>query len=260
MRKLFLLIGAIIFIASCSVNGDELHTEELSPVDLVSNIDGCIVHSYELGEAGEVEIRNYKDEVVIRVNTKGNVSLNQINFHFAEDLNGFPTNKKGEFIVGQMEFRNRYPQGTFFEEFRIPLSSLSDSFYTAMLIEYGSGRNKKSIWVGDEYFTGADWKYFSYVVSPFPYYAGTDKYREITLSEARALESWNQVRGVYAAMLDEGVDRSQWHAYSPSIWDIINDFNDPNRESQLGDYITTYTLGTGDCSDSAVLTLRIIED
>lgn len=48
--------------------------------------------------------------------------------------------------------------------------------------------------------------------------------------------------------------------YNPSIWDIINDFNDPNRESKVDDYTTTYTLGSGDCSDSVELTLRVVPD
>ena len=42
--------------------------------------------------------------------------------------------------------------------------------------------------------------------------------------------------------------------YNPSIWDIINDFNDPNREFKVDDYSTTYTVGSGDCSDSVELT------
>lgn len=230
MRKISLLVGLGIFSLACSVDREELPDEELFAVDLITNIDGCTVYRYELGDAALVEIRNSNDELIIKVSADETSSLNQINYHFTEDASGFPTTKKGKFITGKMNYKNKYPQGTYYEEFVIPLSEVPDEFAMVIYAEFGSGKNKYNAWAGDLSVEGADWSYFDYVVEPFPYYTGTDQVREITLSEATAIGSWNEVRKLYANMMDDGVDNSQWYAYDPSIDDIIADFNDPNRE------------------------------
>ncbi|MUP46837.1 hypothetical protein E0K83_13920 [Gramella sp. BOM4] len=88
--------------------------------------------------------------------------------------------------------------------------------------------------------------------------AGQDGLIEITLSEAIALPSWDEVRKLYLSILEPGIAKNG--TFDPSIWDLINAFNDPNIESQLGDYTTTYTLTEGDCSDSVELTIRVVPD
>lgn len=259
MRKIIWLVGLSVFAFSCSVDREELPDEDFFVADLVTTIEGCTVHQYELGDKAQVEVRNYYDHLKIKVSAYGNSSLNQINFHLAGNEEEFPTNKKGEFLLGQMDYKNKFPQGTFYEEFIIPFSEIPEEFAMVIYTEYGSGKNKDSAWAGDLSAGGADWSYFEYEVSAFPFFAGTDQMLEMTLSEAQAVPSWDEVRKIYANMLDDGVDRING-AYNPSIWDIINDFNDPARESQLDDYTTTYTLGTGECSDSVELTLRVIPD
>ncbi|GAA4646899.1 hypothetical protein GCM10023115_48610 [Pontixanthobacter gangjinensis] len=88
--------------------------------------------------------------------------------------------------------------------------------------------------------------------------AGADKVKEMTESAAAAVPSWDEVRKLYLSLLDAGVPRNG--EFDPSIWDIIRAFNDPNRESRLGDYTTTYTITNGECSDSVKLTIRVVED
>ena len=260
MIKKIWLLGLSIFAFSCSVDREEVPEEDLLVLDMITSVDGCTVHQYDLGETGRVEVRNFHDHLVIRVSMLGSSSLSQINFHFAENEERFPTNKKGKFLLGQMDYKNKYPQGTFYEEFRIPLSDVPREFMMVVYAEFGSGKNKSSAWAGGLSLNEADWSYFEYKVSDFPFYTGADQIREIAISEARAVESWDEVRKIYANMMDEGVDKSQWYAYNPSIDEIIDDFNDPSRETQLGDYSTTYTLGSGECSDSVNLTLRIVAD
>lgn len=87
--------------------------------------------------------------------------------------------------------------------------------------------------------------------------AGDDKSRTITLSEAKAIESWDEVRKLYINMLDQGVLRNG--EFDPSIWNLINRFNDEN-EGGLGDYTTTYTVTNGECTDSAQLTVTVVPD
>ena len=89
-------------------------------------------------------------------------------------------------------------------------------------------------------------------------YAGEDASREVQLTEAAAVESWDEVRKLYLSLLEPGVPRNG--EFDPSIWDLINSFNDPNRESQLGDYTTTYTITDGDCTASVMLTITVIPD
>ncbi len=86
--------------------------------------------------------------------------------------------------------------------------------------------------------------------------AGEDSSRELQLTEAIAIPSWDEVRKLYLSLLDPGVPRNG--SFDPSIWDIINAFNDGG--DMLGDYTTTYTITEGDCSDSVELTITVIPD
>lgn len=80
--------------------------------------------------------------------------------------------------------------------------------------------------------------------------AGADKIKTITVAEAEALPSWDEVRKLYLSLLDEEVSRDG--EFDPTIWDLIDAYDGP------GDYSTTYTVTEGDCSDSAVLTIRVV--
>ena len=86
--------------------------------------------------------------------------------------------------------------------------------------------------------------------------AGVDNSKTITYSEARALESWNQVRKLYLSLLEPGIPQNG--EFDPSIWDLINAFNE--AEDPLGSYTTTYTIVDGECSDSVQLTIIVIAD
>lgn len=86
--------------------------------------------------------------------------------------------------------------------------------------------------------------------------AGEDNSGTIKLSEAIAIESWDQVRQLYFRLLQSGVPRNG--TFDPSIWDIIDSFN--ANEVKLGDYTVTYTITDGECSDSVDLTYTVIPD
>lgn len=87
--------------------------------------------------------------------------------------------------------------------------------------------------------------------------AGADNSMTITYSEAVALESWDEVRKLYLNLLAPGVARNG--NFAPSIWDIINRFNDPENGG-LGDYTTEYIITNAECSDSAMLTVTVVAD
>lgn len=86
--------------------------------------------------------------------------------------------------------------------------------------------------------------------------AGPDNSKTISVADAASIESWDEVRKLYLSLLTSGIPRDG--TFSPSIWDLIHMFNDPNRISMLGDYTTTYTITDGDCADSVNLTVTVI--
>lgn len=86
--------------------------------------------------------------------------------------------------------------------------------------------------------------------------AGADNLKVITYSEAVAIESWDEVRKLYLSLLETGVARDG--DFDPSIWNLIDAFND--AENPLGDYTTTYTITEGECTASVELTIRVVAD
>ena len=84
--------------------------------------------------------------------------------------------------------------------------------------------------------------------------AGPDNMITLTVSEAAAIPSWDEVRKLYLSLLASGVSRSG--TFDPSIDAIIARF----QSQPLGDFTTTYTIGDGECTDSVNLTVRVIED
>ncbi|CAM4343668.1 hypothetical protein [Gillisia limnaea] len=84
--------------------------------------------------------------------------------------------------------------------------------------------------------------------------AGPDNSMTITYSEAAAIESWDEVRKLYLSLLAPGVLRNG--TFDPSIWDLINRFQDQG----LGDYTSEYTIVDGECTDSVLLTFTVVPD
>ncbi|RKS50575.1 hypothetical protein BC962_2346 [Gillisia mitskevichiae] len=88
--------------------------------------------------------------------------------------------------------------------------------------------------------------------------AGADNFVSLSVSSAAAIESWDEVRKLYLSLLEPGISRNG--TFSPSIWELIRMFNDPNRLRMEGDYITTYTIVEGECSDSVELKVVVISN
>ncbi|WP_034888157.1 hypothetical protein [Gillisia sp. Hel_I_29] len=84
--------------------------------------------------------------------------------------------------------------------------------------------------------------------------AGPDKSTILTRSEASNQESWDEVRKIYVNLLPAGV--STKGTFNPSIWEIIHQFNEEN----LAFFTTEYSLDEGECLDTVLLTIQVIED
>lgn len=251
----------MMLFLSCSVEKLEDVDSAITEANLVYEVDDCKIYNFDFGTQGEIEVRNFYDYIEVNVVATNQQPVSWLSLHFTENLNDFPTRGNGDLNIYTMyysEKQNTYGVNlTFsFEELGI---QTSDDLLIAAVAQFGTGKKAEEISAGDLTSTNGKWSYFNYEVTPFTNYAGTDQLREMTLSEVTALPSWDEVRKVYANMLNPGVNKTDG-VYNPSIWDLINNFNDPNRESQIDDYTTTYTLGEGDCADSVNLTLRVIPD
>ena len=84
--------------------------------------------------------------------------------------------------------------------------------------------------------------------------AGSDNLREICNTGLdEGIDDIGQVRALFLDLLDPGVLRDG--TFNPSLQQIINRYEANN----IGDFTTTYTVNEGDCQDSTVLTLRVVE-
>lgn len=84
--------------------------------------------------------------------------------------------------------------------------------------------------------------------------AGPDNSITMERSAAGSIESWDEVRKLYLSLLDKDISRNG--TFSPSIWDLIDQF----QKEPLGDFTTTYTVSEGTCNDSAELKVTVIPD
>ena len=89
--------------------------------------------------------------------------------------------------------------------------------------------------------------------------AGKDNIIILTRSEAVAIPNSDKVKKLYLSLLEPGVPLDG--SFDPSIWDIIRVFGSyKGGNGILGDYTTTYTISNDECSDSVILTVRVVAD
>lgn len=258
MKKYLLWCIIPFFAVGCSVDDEDLVNSEHSLMDLNATFvsSGCVITTFKYSTLGTIEVRNDRDSLYLTITANEGNSISATSLDIANSFNAFPLVGKGNLQPNKMEYQLIFEAYVQEHSFSFPLDELNDNFVIASFTTFNG---LESAWAGDVPVKQGNWSYLNYQVKEHPFNAGPDASREMTLSEAKALPSWDEVRKVYAGMLASGVDRKSG-TYSPSIWEIINDFNNPERESQLGDYTTTYTLGTGDCKDSTVLTLTVVAD
>ena len=262
--KRALTILVLIFCFSCSVEDDRLPQDDVVSMDLLITEDVCTILNLKFGDEGTLEVRNYYDYIEVSViNTPQSKPLTNFSIDFALPPEVIPTKGKGDNIqpnTAQFYFNEKvegdpaeYTRQFSFSELGI---ATGDGIEIAAVAEFGSKKDKEEIIARDFDQIGNNFV-FSYSVEPFVNYAGSDKILEITLSDAIAIDSWDNLRKKYVSMLDPGVNK-KGRDFNPELDHIIRDFN--NNENKIGDYPTLYTLGTGDCSDSALLTLRVVPD
>ncbi len=260
MKKLILLGLSAFCMGACSV--DTLENEPVEPqltvLDVTtSQVTGCSGITFNFADAGRIEVRNDLEFTYLKIIANGDYELTQSNLHIAADISGFPTTKNGGIVINKMDNQRSFNPAVKEYTYKFPLNSFGGSFLVGVYSVFQLGKKKYNFWAGD--LTGNQWSYFEYNLYEHPN-AGADKSREITLSAAKTLPSWDEVRKVYVGMLDAGVPKGvKVGIFNPSIWEIINRFNDP-VSGGIGEYTTVYTIGEGDCTDSVTLILNVIPD
>lgn len=102
--------------------------------------------------------------------------------------------------------------------------------------------------------TGTASTQFTVTVTANSANAGADKSIVVCNSEVENLSNAG-VRNLYLGLLETGVPTNG--TFNPTIQQIIDQYN---INSRFGDFTTTYTVGTGNCTDSAVLTVTVLEN
>ena len=265
MKKIYLLMVFIAF-SSCSVDHDEsFETDAFEELNAVVDVTGCEVQKYSFNDVGSVEVINDQDFLYISIVADEMYHLSQINLHIVDSEENFPVVGRGNLPPGKMEYKESFDPAVDNYTWKFPLSDYSGCIYIATQSRFINNIGSYAYWAGNISGGKGNWSYFEYCIQTCQEVdpceavnAGSDKLREITYSEAAALSSWDEVRKLYLSLLDPGVVRTgiKDNSFNPSISDLIADFN--NRG--VGDYTTEYTLTEGDCTDSAILTLRVVGD
>ncbi|QED36535.1 hypothetical protein FK178_01860 [Antarcticibacterium arcticum] len=260
MKKLLLLVLSTFCLGACSVDTLELDPvdSQLLVLDATYTVKGCSITTFNFEDAGRIEVRNDLDFIYVNLFANGEYQIAESYLHLGADISDFPTtgnsNNPG-ISLKDMDYKYTFSPTVKEYSYKFPVDSFEDTFLVGAYTVFQLGKKKYSFWAGD--LTGNKWSYFENILFDHPN-AGSDNSRDITLSEAQKLPSWDEVRKVYTAMLDPGVPEGQSvGSFEPSIWDLINRFNDPILGG-VGEYTTVYTLGEGECTDSVILTLNVV--
>jgi len=84
--------------------------------------------------------------------------------------------------------------------------------------------------------------------------AGADNYVTVTNSFVQSnLNTAAKIKRFYLNLLDSGVSKEG--TFDPTISEIASSY----LENPIGEFTTTYTVGSGDCKDDVQLTINVIE-
>ena len=258
--KKFLLLISILLTAGCSVDQVEYNLDnEIQLID-ASVIDACSAYNFDFNLDGEFygtgTIRNYKDYFQLTISSADGIQLSKLSVDIAKSPENFPRKGNGELKTSQFYYNENLEKNTSEIEEKFLFSPLKvnigETVYISIAAEFRQGNRKIALFAKEEVLE-ENLNYFEYSVR-FDNYAGNDNSDEITLAQAEAIPSDDELRKLYVNLLDEGVEPDG--TYFPTISQIVDSFNSGEK---LGSYSTVYTVGEGECSDSAILTLIVVE-
>ncbi len=266
MKKLILIVVGAFCLIGCSVEQDELKINEkhLQTANLQYKLPAYASQKYNISNYGILQITNDIDFVYVTVSGINDYLLADLKLHIANSISEFPLTSNNNLPPGQMEYKENFNPYLSEYTFELPYSGVTDDLkfiaLNSTLIKDGVFVNT---WIGDNIIGKNKWAYLKYSIQEcnnnIPMCtAGSNNSKFITETEAKSLPSWDEVRILYLNLLEPTVDRNG--TFDPSIYELIEMFNDPNRASIQDDYTTLYTIVDGDCTASVTLNVTVIAD
>ncbi|MCM8570476.1 hypothetical protein NE848_13865 [Gramella jeungdoensis] len=260
MRKICLLL-AILGAFSCSTERDELglSNEQILEANAHVEVEGCETITYDFGDAGIIEVTNNNVGILfVTIMANEGFDLDKTRVHVVNQENGFPTVGQGNLPPSRMEWVKSFDSGVDHYTFEIDLADYDQNLSIASFSTFRGEEGSNSYWAGDIDIKYGSWSYFNYEITgcePLDdciISAGEGRTGYKTQSEVEAAPDHQTVLDWYRALFDEGV--SYRGSFNPTINYLVNHYNGP------GEYSTIYTVGDGDCTDSAEFTIIVIPD
>ena len=265
MKKIFLIL-LVLSVTACSKEDDELLINDNldQQLNAVVEVDGCETEFYDLGAAGSLEVVNDNNFLYISIVANSGYSLASTKLHIAETVQGFPTVGRGNLPPGQMDHKVNFEAGVqsyTFEPF--DLSTLGECFYIASQSSFTSGESVVEYWAGEIEGKSGGWSYFEYCVQECivgeppcePIDLGEDVTFKLRQSTAEQY-SVSKLKSVFKTSLGITSDDPEWYGtFSPTIEELVAAYR--SADGGPGEYTTYYTVGTGDCTDTAKITLIV---
>lgn len=275
--KNVLLPIVMLFLASCSVEKDDLHESEiqLSDFNAIVVIDGCAVDSYNFENVGKIEVTNDTETLYVTIaSTTENFDLVNTKLHVSNSESGFPTVGRGNLPPGKMEYNKDFQSNVKSYTFEFPLVDLGGCIFIASQSTFSNGEKSVTSWAGDINVKYGNWSYFQYCIQECtpacedPVYTGPSVLTgSINYTEVISIESVDEARKFLANLILQSgyysgteTELGDFSRYSPSIVELIDEFNARNEANLFDDVITTYSYGTGECAGTIELVLKIIDD
>lgn len=271
MKKYFFITAMLgLLFMGCSVDNDELNFNEdqIQTANLEIN-EVCMPLIYKIEDSeqllGNVIITNSDDGGIAYINfiSETGFYITEIRWMVADDLSGLPNNNGG-IIPGKLEKLTYDSVSEVNFEYAV-----SNSLVLAARVKFvdESGQTN-TFWIGDNVAGKNNSKFLDYTIC-IPHQeevceadAGTDQLREYTLAEIDALVySPTSLADVYITLLDEGISTDGTFS-DRTMTQLLTTFAGNRQYSR--EYTTTYTvtntLDGVECSDSAKLTIRVLDD
>lgn len=267
----------MLFLASCSVEKDDLMESQIQFSDLhaIVEINGCEAESYNFENVGKIVVTNDGETLYISiVSTAENFNLLNSKLHVANSPSSFPTVGQGNLPPGNMKYNKDFEPNLKSFTFEFPLADLGECVYIASQSTFSNGKNSVTSWVGDINVKQGNWSYFQYCIQDCtptcedPIYTGPSVLTgSINYTEVIGVESVDEARKFLSNLILEsghysGTDTElgDWSRYSPTIVELVNEFNARDETNLFDDVKTTYSYGTGECAGTIELILTIIDD
>lgn len=262
MKKIYLLFTVLTFI-SCSVDNEDVLSapNSFEGFNAVVETDGCESEYFSFGNAGFIDVRNDTEFLYVTIVANDTYELTRTKLHIADSENNFPTVGQGNLPPGQMDHKEKFDSAVKSHDFKLSLSNYEGCIYIASQSEFSNGADSETYWAGEINGNSGNWSYFEYCIqtcgpSACQIDAGPDDVWEISLSEAKAIGSEDELKHIYFNLLKTRNDGT----FEPSFTEIVDAFW--AEDGGVGEYPVTYTVTNPEngCTDSVVWTLRVLPD